>query len=790
MAGSIYDKMMGTPHLDTSAGTSALNSAASAFQGMASTFNTMRQSIIDEEQKNLQREMEKQHHKEEMDYKDRSLAQADRHHTEDTEFNRWKAEGDWRQKELDRANQLQIAGMRTGGGGGGGGRGRKKAESFDPVASSNAREAGLQAFLNEGSDSKASSPKKETVQAQKAPISAPVSSTQSREAALSSNSNPNKSAADSAASVLDVLTSGRTAIKAPEIPQVEASSSEQVKPNASSVKPSISAPVSINANKAQPKTSEQTSAQSASSDLFNPDYLRQFKPDTFDEPEKPVSDAPEIPRPMSDREMRMRNPLGEKETKKDINLSKQRDEFLKAEGLVKDPAAMGLDEKIGRFLFSGKGVPENMDEALFDAQQDFNSKSRDEQARIVAQNRLERDPEYQKFMEGFDETNPAQFQYRNNLLSSAYNKAYRDIDALFPSTTPKTQTREKALELASEPTKEELEATASRVRGRSIEAAKAEASGETALSVPTQTEYIDLDPNAKTTAEQIFNSNGNFANVSKENIKALINNPQGAAWRREVDVRIARKDKGKSIDIDKTDKQIANYVGGTLTKASQQDKIQMYKMYSVLSQVYRGTELGRIYRGIAEGVRTSLDLAVRPDDRRYQTLVMGATYRALNGTDEHVYGRIDEATKSVRAEQQKTDKDLGLQSPTTVDKSVIDSLKGSGNLESDDRGLIHDNLRDHYANPIVQNFFKKNGESYRTDKVAATAFRLAMRDTWNRILASNSGVFGYDLTSTAGIQKFFAASRDKYSDNRVYRLLRDNFDRYSKALMEGRSVNY
>ena len=780
MTGSIYDRMMGTPHYDSSAGTSALNSAAGAFQGMASTFNTMRQSIIDEEQKNLQREMEKQHHQEEMAYKDKALSQDDRHHAEKLAYDRWAKEGDWAIDREQMANQLKIAGMRTGGGGGGG-RGRKKADSFDPVASSNAREAGLQAFLNEGSDSKASSPKGGTVQTQKTPISAPASSTQSREAALSGNSNPNKSATDSAASALDTLISERTAIKAPEIPQVEASPSEQIKP-------SISAPVST--PKTQSKTSEQTSVQPISKDLSNPDYLRQFKPDTFDEPEKPVSDAPEIPRPMSDREMRMRNPLGEKETKKDINLSKQRDEFLKSEGLVKDPAAMGLDEKIGRFLFSGKSIPENMDEALFDAQQDFSSKSRDEQARIVAQNRLERDPEYQKFMEGFDETNPAQSQYRNNLLSSAYNQAYKDIDALFPSTTPKTQAREKALELASEPTKEELEATASRVRGRSVEAAKAEASGETALSVPTQTEYIDLDPNAKTTAEQIFNSNGNFANVSKENIKALINNPQGAAWRREVDVRIARKDKGKSIDIDKTDKQIANYVGGTITKASQQDKIQMYKMYSVLSQVYRGTELGRIYHGIAEGVRTSLDLAVRPDDRRYQTLVMGATYRALNGTDEHVYGRIDAATKSVREEQQKTDKDLGLQSPTTVDKSTIDSLKGSGNLESDDRGLIHENLRDHYANPIVQNFFKRNGESYRTDKIAATAFRLAMRDTWNRILASDSGMFGYDLTSTAGIQKFFAASRDKYSDNKVYRLLRDNFDRYSKTLMEGRSVNY
>lgn len=782
MAGSIYERMMGTPHLDSNAGTSSMAGASSSFQGMANVFHDMRQSIIDEEQKNLQREMEKQHHQEEMAYKDKALSQDDRHHAEKLAYDRWAKEGDWAIDREQMANQLKIAGMRTGGGGGGG-RGRKKADSFDPVASSNAREAGLQAFLNEGSDSKASSPKKETVQTQKTPISAPASSTQSREAALSSNSNPNKSATDSAASALDTLISERATIKAPEIPQ-----------DAPSVKPNISAPVSTpastNTGKTQLKISEQTPVQPVSEDLLNPDYLRQFKPDTFDESEKPVSDAPEIPRPMSDREMRIRNPLGKKETKKDINLSKQRDEFLKAEGLVKDPAAMGLDEKIGRFLFSGKSVPENMDEALFDAQQDFSSKSRDEQARIVAQNRLERDPEYQKFMEGFDETNPAQSQYRNNLLSLAYNQAYKDIDVLFPSTTPKTQTREKALELASEPTKEELETTASRVRGKSIEAAKAEASGETALSVPTQTEYIDLDPNAKTTAEQIFNSNGNFANVSKENIKALINNPQGAAWRREVDVRIARKDKGKSIDIDKTDKQIANYVGGTITKASQQDKIQMYKMYSVLSQVYRGTELGRIYHGIAEGVRTSLDLAVRPDDRRYQTLVMGATYRALNGTDEHVYGRIDAATKSVREEQQKTDKDLGLQSPTTVDKSTIDSLKGSGNLESDDRRLIHDNLRDHYANPIVQNFFKKNGESYRTDKIAATAFRLAMRDTWNRILASNSGVFGYDLTSTAGIQKFFAASRDKYSDNKVYRLLRDNFDGYSKALMEGRSVNY
>lgn len=124
MAESIYDKMMSSLRFDANAGTGAMNAAAGAFQGMASTFNTMRQSIIDEEQKNLQREMEKQHHQEEMDYKDRSLAQADRHHTEDTEFNRWKTEGDWRQKELDRANQLQIAGMRTGGGGGGGGRGR------------------------------------------------------------------------------------------------------------------------------------------------------------------------------------------------------------------------------------------------------------------------------------------------------------------------------------------------------------------------------------------------------------------------------------------------------------------------------------------------------------------------------------------------------------------------------------------------------------------------------------------------------------------------------------------
>jgi len=125
MAGSIYDRMMGTPHYDSNAGTSALNAAANAFQGMASTFNTMRQSIIDEEQKNLQREMEKQHHQEEMDYKDRSLAQDYKQHTERLDFERLKHadEQSMEQKKLDM--QWRIANLRSsGGGGGGGGRGR------------------------------------------------------------------------------------------------------------------------------------------------------------------------------------------------------------------------------------------------------------------------------------------------------------------------------------------------------------------------------------------------------------------------------------------------------------------------------------------------------------------------------------------------------------------------------------------------------------------------------------------------------------------------------------------
>ena len=120
MAGSIYDRMMGTPQYDSNAGTSALNAAANAFQGMASTFNTMRQSIIDEEQKNLQREMEKQHHQEEMAYKDRSLAQDYKQHTERLDFERLKHSDDMsmEQKKLDM--QWRIANLRSSGGGGGG----------------------------------------------------------------------------------------------------------------------------------------------------------------------------------------------------------------------------------------------------------------------------------------------------------------------------------------------------------------------------------------------------------------------------------------------------------------------------------------------------------------------------------------------------------------------------------------------------------------------------------------------------------------------------------------------
>lgn len=122
MAGSIYDRMMGTPQYDSNAGTSALNSAANAFQGMASTFHNMRQSIIDEEQKNLQREMEKQHHQEEMDYKDRSLAQDYKQHSERLDFERLKHADDMsmEQKKLDM--QWKLANLRSSGGGGGGGR--------------------------------------------------------------------------------------------------------------------------------------------------------------------------------------------------------------------------------------------------------------------------------------------------------------------------------------------------------------------------------------------------------------------------------------------------------------------------------------------------------------------------------------------------------------------------------------------------------------------------------------------------------------------------------------------
>lgn len=112
--------MMGTPHLDSNAGTSSMAGAASSFQGMANIFHDMRQSIIDEEQKNLQREMEKQHHREEMAYKDKSLAQDDRHHAEKLAYDRWAKEGDWAIDREQMANQLKIAGMRTGGGGGGG----------------------------------------------------------------------------------------------------------------------------------------------------------------------------------------------------------------------------------------------------------------------------------------------------------------------------------------------------------------------------------------------------------------------------------------------------------------------------------------------------------------------------------------------------------------------------------------------------------------------------------------------------------------------------------------------
>ena len=118
MAGSIYDRMMGTPQYDSNAGTSALNAAANAFQGMASTFHTMRQSIIDEEQKNLQREMEKQHHQEEMAYKDRSLAQDYKQHTERLDFEKLKHADDKALKERELDQQWKIANLRASGGGG------------------------------------------------------------------------------------------------------------------------------------------------------------------------------------------------------------------------------------------------------------------------------------------------------------------------------------------------------------------------------------------------------------------------------------------------------------------------------------------------------------------------------------------------------------------------------------------------------------------------------------------------------------------------------------------------
>lgn len=775
MADSIYSKMMNGLRLDADAGTSAMNAAAGAFQGMANTFHTMRQSIIDEEQKNLQREMEKQHHKDQMDYQNRSLAQADRHHTEDTEFNRWKAEGDWRQKELDRANQLQIAGMRAGSGGGGGGKGGKKggasfSNPFDTVDSFFLPDAKQQPATAKGSKPVASSSKKAS------DSSTPIQQQPKVSAAASTpvvNVQPNKDTSD--ASNEAILKQARESVKepvsiAPSIPELPGEGGEVYRKGES-------APLFITGDDAQKTTfgKSESGTELVGANAQMPEQ-RELKVQTIDYRNELAKQKAEIEAAQKAEQVQ-----------RDV-LSQYFQKPVQDEGLLSG-FRRGL---LGSRYLSSDNAEDNAI-ALEGIRQDFLKRPQQDQIDTLVEIQRRQDPELKQLRSNID-ANDLENRDRISARETAIrNKVENDVLRL---SNPTKSARELAIENDMLTPQEQRELQ-DKFKQQDLARQEVEARGDTVNVTPTNPSTLMYNPSAAYTDEQLFNSNGMINWGSVENINAIRSNPVSKHAFAEAKTLMAEKN--KKYDRNGTYENIASYVGHKLIGLSKEERQQYYMTYQLLADLTKNSSnpneviIHDICEGLAKGTLLTFSGMFPATDPNSKARLEYQTASALGHVGEKTYSRYEKAQERTKAARSTERTRLGI-TPNVgyaTEQETSEALTAYKGASSISQKFLRDQYGDHYSWEPVQAFLKKHEKNPNASMIAATAFKKAFAATFNDYNRKKGFDFrkpfdNYDLKEDKDIHDLIQdmRSRDKEAAKKFRQIFKDESTRLLNGISQ------
>lgn len=780
---SIYNIMRTTPQLDTNAGSSALNASTNAFQSMSNIFNTMRQSIIDEEQKNLERKMQEQHHKDQMDYQNRSLAQADKHHTEDTEFNRWKTEGDWRQKELDRANQLQIAGMRSGGGGGGGrsgggGKGRKSGTvSPTDIFLSNAKavfdelnEAGKSGSASSSNKVQASS---QSASKSSAPVQKPsVSVNENKGNSADVNASAASSTGTDAAKPLfskDTFAKRAAALMGePEVKSGPLADTSFI--NVS--KPSIDVPVPFDTSSPALRN-ERLDARIASDmeDLASPQKRK--LPDFSQVP----SEA-SVPRMNPFTGAAVYTPVDEEQLRKD------RAHFLEDNGLLESNKTYRID---GRDVNSGSAA--GIDYQL----NRFYQLPRQEQLEQLSRSASSGDV-YQDFLKAatlegnlrrlaFPSKEP--LQSNSNPTSSDSVRQYGPSDVAPQDSPFSLPFKESQLKQAGEPTEKDLQNVTDNAKKMADTLYEVETKGGSAMSVRSGIPSINFDPTVMPSDADIYNANSSkFVNATPEIVKQWMFTSQPVLqFMKDLDTLLIKRDTHGNIDHKTTNLNIAEYAGRQASQMSRQERYEIMKAcyYLANTRTFKHSRMGAYYKAIGETLQDSFDINVDANDDRYSDILTGKAYKFLGGADSNIYKNKREAEKSLNDERLAVETRQGLKAPGTVTSKDLESLTGLSKLDQITKTDVKGILNDPFSNPVVSRYLYLKGRYGNRDlKIAATAYVHAMMGIWNREAEDRA------FKRPDQVRRFFYDAADKGSS--TYKDFEDAFLRSVKILEKGGSL--
>ena len=760
MAGSIYERMMGTPHLDSNAGTSSMAGAASSFQGMANVFHDMRQSIIDEEQKNLQREMEKQHHQEEMAYKDRSLAQDYKQHTERLEFDRLKHADDKALKERELDMQWKIANLRASGGGGGGGGGRSGGgRRSNKFSAEGALAADIQNLWGNLSNEEKSA---STGNTQKSSQSSSKSSAPTQKPSVSVNNKGSNANGNDSTTLIDSNTSKTSDISIAPLFSKDtfakraAALTGEDSPSFVS-KPSID--VSIPFKTDSPALSKEYPRMKIDTEALDFTPSRQKLPDLKVRSsflDRPNTDVPipfetntpalsgnsskakidsEIADYASSQNYKMPDfgvPTSGSETARispftalpvytpmdEDQLRQDRAHFLENNGLLENNKTYRID---GRDVSSGSvaGINQQIGE--------FSQLSRQEQLEQLLRNTsgrsandLRRELDRLAF--------PSKEQASGNILT-------RPADS---SSNIDLPAKEAQLVRAGEPTEKDLREVGTNAKKMADTLYEVETKGGSVTGIRSGLTSINYDPTVMPSDADIFNADSSkLVNATPTIAKQLISSPLGSGFIQDLRLGLIKRDSNGNIDHKVTNANIANYAGRSVVEKSKQDRYNLMKLCYYLANrpEYKNNRLGTYYKAIGEVLQDSFDINIDTGDNRYSDILTAKAYKILGGTDKEIYKNRREAEKSINDERLAIEKRQGLRAPGTVTSKDLESLAGLSKLDHITRTDTKKILNDPFSNPVVARYLYQKGKGKFTNrdlKIASTAYIYAMMGTWNR----------------------------------------------------------